>query len=585
MHILVSKTNIVESLPLDDKHEKMKASDLLVKCLEAEEVEYIFGIPGEENADMMISLLESKIKFILTRHEQGAAFMADVYGRLTGKVGVCLATLGPGATNLATGVANANMDRSRLLAITGQKDSHLLHKESHQNMDVITMFKPITKWNWSIRNPKNIPEIVRRAFKIALSEKPGATHIELPQDIAKGKSNIPPIIPQKIFRAKANETLISNAASIIMQAKRPILFIGNGCIREDASTAIRRFSEETGICSMNTFMAKGVIRDDHERHLRTIGIKEADHALLAMKEADVVIAVGLDLVEYSPKSWNSNLDKIIIHVDFTPSEVYTFYRPEVEIVSDIEYAIDSILDEMKKQKQKYPNSFVLPRKEIPEVFSRIKEEVEIRSESFRDDFSYPIQPEKLVIDVRNALDEKDIVLSDVGAHKMWIAKIYQTFEPNTCIIPNGFCSMGFALPGAMAAKMIFPQRNIVAMCGDAGFLMNVQELETAVRLKIPMIVIVWCDKDLGLISLKQLDEFGKTGYTNFENPDFVTLANSFGARGYHVKSVKEFEDVLEQAKQEKEKPTIIAVDVNYSRNRILLDDNFSEYLSNLKKYG
>ena len=585
MHILVSETNIVESLPLDDKHEKMKASDLLVKCLEAEEVEYIFGIPGEENADMMISLLESKIKFILTRHEQGAAFMADVYGRLTGKVGVCLATLGPGATNLATGVANANMDRSRLLAITGQKDSHLLHKESHQNMDVITMFKPITKWNWSIRNPKNIPEIVRRAFKIALSEKPGATHIELPQDIAKGKSNIPPIVPQKIFRAKANETLISNAASIIMQAKRPILFIGNGCIREDASTAIRRFSEETGICSMNTFMAKGVIRDDHERHLRTIGIKEADHALLAMKEADVVIAVGLDLVEYSPKSWNSNLDKIIIHVDFTPSEVYTFYRPEVEIVSDIEYAIDSILDEMKKQKQKYPNSFVLPRKEIPEVFSRIKEEVEIRSESFRDDFSYPIQPEKLVIDVRNALDEKDIVLSDVGAHKMWIAKIYQTFEPNTCIIPNGFCSMGFALPGAMAAKIVFPQRNIVAMCGDAGFLMNVQELETAVRLKIPMIVIVWCDKDLGLISLKQLDEFGKTGYTNFENPDFVTLANSFGARGYHVKSVKEFEDVLEQAKQEKEKPTIIAVDVNYSRNRILLDDNFSEYLSNLKNYG
>lgn len=570
---------------MDDKHEKMKASDLLVKCLEAEEVEYIFGIPGEENADMMISLLESKIKFILTRHEQGAAFMADVYGRLTGKVGVCLATLGPGATNLATGVANANMDRSRLLAITGQKDSHLLHKESHQNMDVITMFKPITKWNWSIRNPKNIPEIVRRAFKIALSEKPGATHIELPQDIAKGKSNIPPIIPQKIFRAKANETLISNAASIIMQAKRPILFIGNGCIREDASTAIRRFSEETGICSMNTFMAKGVIRDDHERHLRTIGIKEADHALLAMKEADVVIAVGLDLVEYSPKSWNSNLDKIIIHVDFTPSEVYTFYRPEVEIVSDIEYAIDSILDEMKKQKQKYPNSFVLPRKEIPEVFSRIKEEVEIRSESFRDDFSYPIQPEKLVIDVRNALDEKDIVLSDVGAHKMWIAKIYKTFEPNTCIIPNGFCSMGFALPGAMAAKIVFPQRNIVAMCGDAGFLMNVQELETAVRLKIPMIVIVWCDKDLGLISLKQLDEFGKTGYTNFENPDFVTLANSFGARGYHVKSVKEFEDVLEQAKQEKEKPTIIAVDVNYSRNRILLDDNFSEYLSNLKNYG
>ena len=237
--------------------QKIKASDLLVRCLETEGVEYIFGIPGEENADLMISLLDSKIKFILTRHEQGAAFMADVYGRLTGKVGVCLATLGPGATNLATGVANANMDRSRLLAITGQKDSHLLHKESHQNMDAITMFQPITKWNWSIRNAKNIPEIVRRAFKIALSEKPGATHIELPQDIAKRKSNIPPINPQKIRRPKANDDLIKEATSIILEAKRPMLFIGNGCVREDASEAIRRFTKRTGICSMNTFMAKG----------------------------------------------------------------------------------------------------------------------------------------------------------------------------------------------------------------------------------------------------------------------------------------------------------------------------------------
>ena len=555
--------------------QKIKASDLLVKCLETEGVEYIFGIPGEENADLMISLLESDIKFVLTRHEQGAAFMADVYGRLTGKVGVCLATLGPGATNLATGVANANMDRSRLLAITGQKDSHLLHKESHQNMDAISMFQPITKWNWSIRNAKNIPEIVRRAFKIALSEKPGATHIELPQDIAKRKSNIPPIIPQKIRRSKANEELIKEATSIILEAKRPMLFIGNGCVREDASKAIRRFVEKTGICSMNTFMAKGVIRDDQERHLRTIGIKDADHALLAMKEADVVIAVGLDLVEYSPINWNSELNKTIIHIDFTPSEVYTFYRPEVEIVSDIEYAINSILEEMENQQKQHPKLVNLPRKDIPETFERIRQEVDIRTESFKHDNSYPIQPEKLVTDVRKSLGEKDIVLSDVGAHKLWISKIYKTYEPNTCIIPNGFCSMGFALPGAIAAKMVYPNRNVVAMCGDAGFLMNVQELETATRLKVPIIVVVWCDKDLGLISLKQLDEFGKTGYTEFENPDFMYLAKSFGAIGYHVKSVKEFEEKLEEAKSEKERVTIIAVDVDYSRNRILLDDSFS----------
>ena len=575
-YLVILHQYILDKLSSDtEQTEKIKASDLLVKCLETEKVEYIFGIPGEENADLMMSLLDSKIKFILTRHEQGAAFMADVYGRLTEKVGVCLATLGPGATNLATGVANANMDRSRVLAITGQSDSHLLHKESHQNMDVITMFKPITKWSWSIRNAKNIPEIVRRAFKIALSEKPGATHIELPQDIAKRESDIPPIIPQTIYRSTANKELIKQATSIILQAKRPLIFIGNGCVREDASKTIRRFAKETGICSMNTFMAKGVIRDDQERHLRTLGIKEADHALLAMKEADVVIAIGLDLVEYSPRNWNSNLDKTIIHIDFTPSEVYTFYRPEVEIVSDIEDAVNSILEEMEKQKNEKPESIELPRKDIPEIFRKIKQEVEIRTESFKDDMTYPIQPEKLVIDVRESLDENDIVLSDVGAHKMWISKIYKTFEPNTCLIPNGFCSMGFALPGAIASKMVYPERNVVAMCGDAGFLMNVQELETAVRLALPIIIVVWCDRDLGLISLKQMEAFGKTGFTKFNNPDFVTLAKSFGAVGYHVKSVKEFEERLRDAKQEKYKPTIIAVDIDYTRNRILLDDNFT----------
>ncbi|MDC4231750.1 MAG: thiamine pyrophosphate-binding protein, partial [Nitrosopumilus sp.] len=288
---------------------------------------------------------------ILTRHEQGAAFMADVYGRLTGKVGVCLATLGPGATNLVTGVANANMDRSRLLAITGQTDSHLLHKESHQNMDAITLFKPITKWNWSIRNAQNIPEIVRRAFKIALEEKPGATHIELPQDVAKKESDIPPIEPQPIFRSEANEQLIKQAAKLILEAKNPIIFLGNGCVRENASQHIRKFVEATGIIAMNTFMGKGVVSDDSPLHLHTIGIKDADHALLAMKSADVVIAVGVDLVEYSPKNWNLNLDKKIIHIDFTPSEVYTYYRPIVEIVSDIESAIDAILEELEHQKK------------------------------------------------------------------------------------------------------------------------------------------------------------------------------------------------------------------------------------------
>jgi acetolactate synthase-1/2/3 large subunit len=559
----------------------MKASDLLVACLESEGVEIIFGIPGEENADLMMSLSKSKIKFILTRHEQGAAFMADVYGRLTGKVGVCLATLGPGATNLVTGVANANMDRSRLLAITGQTDSHLLHKESHQNLDVVKMFEPITKWSWSIRNAKNIPEIVRRAFKIALTEKPGATHIELPQDIAKLESDIPPIGFQDIFRPTANIDQIKKAAKIILQAKKPLLFVGNGCAREDESLQIRKFVEKTKIFSINTFMGKGVIPDNCETHLQTIGIKDADHALQAVLEADVVISVGYDLVEYTPRMWNYRLDKKIIHVDFTPSEVYTFYRPDVEIDSDIGPAIESISEEIEKQQLEDPSLDSFPRDKVPEIFKKVRSEVIQRIEVFNDDDSYPIKPEKLVVNVRNALNHDDVVISDVGTHKLWISKIYQTFEPNTCIIPNGFASMGFALPGAIAAKLVYPNKSIVAMSGDGGFLMNVQEIETAVRLKLSIIVIVWVDNDFNLISTKQKHEFGTSVFTEFGNPNFVQIAESFGAVGFHVKSPQELSQILESAKTISDKPIVIAVDVDYSRNEVLLDDTFPLYVDSL----
>ena len=559
----------------------MKASDLFVKCLESEGVEYVFGIPGEENADLMISLSESSIKFILTRHEQGAAFMADVYGRLTGKVGVCLATLGPGATNLVTGVANANMDRSRLLAITGQTDSHLLHKESHQNLDVVQMFGPITKWSWSIRNAKNIPEIVRRAFKIALTEKPGATHIELPQNIAKHESHILPIGYQEVFRSKANQSQIKRAAQMILEAKRPLLFVGNGCAREEASKSIRAFVKRTGIFSINTFMGKGVIPDDYPTHLQTIGIKNADHALKAVLDADVIISVGYDLVEYTPRMWNSRLDKKIIHIDFTPSEVYTYYRPDVEIGADIDSAMDSILKELERLQTENRDCKSYPREEIPETFQRIRSEVIQRIEIFKDDDTYPVKPEKMIFDVRKALGTEDIVISDVGTHKLWIAKIYQTFEPNTCIISNGFASMGFALPGALGAKLAFPEKAVVAMTGDGGFLMNVQELETAVRMGLSIIVVVWVDNDLNLISTKQKHEFGKSVFTKFDNPDFVQIARSFGAQGFHVKSVREFSETMQRAKTVSGVPVVIAVDVDYSRNEILFDDSFHPYVNDL----
>lgn len=558
----------------------MKASDLFIRSLEAEGVEYIFGIPGEETSDLIMSLLDSKIKFVLVRHEQAAAFMADMYGRQTQKVGVCLSTLGPGATNLTTGVANANMDRSPILVITGQTDTDFLHKESHQNMDAVAMFKPITKWRWSIRNADSIPEIVRRAFKIALEEKAGAVHLELPQDIAKMESDIKPIKTQQVFRSRPNEELIEKTAKLILESKTPILLVGNGCIRGRASLYVRKFVEKTGICSMNTFMAKGVISDKSDRHLHTIGIREADHASIAMREADLVIAIGYDLVEYSPKHWNGSLDKKIIHIDFTPAESDTYYPPTIEIAADIEYTMYAILEEIERirkqdqteeEKQRH---YRIPHSDPPELFKTIKREIVWRLERYKNDFSYPIKPEKLVLDVRDALDESDIVISDVGVHKLWIAKIYNTYTPNTCIVPNGFCSMGFALPAAIAAQLVDPSHKIVVMCGDGGFLMNVQEIETAVRLRLPIIVIVWCDYDYGMISLKQIYEFGRSAFTKFNNPNFVKLAESFGAIGYNVRSTEEFSKVLEKARVSKSSPVIISVDVDYSRNRLLLDDSF-----------
>jgi acetolactate synthase I/II/III large subunit len=558
----------------------MKASDLFIRCLEAEGVEYIFGIPGEETSDLIMSLLDSKIKFVLVRHEQAAAFMADMYGRLTQKVGVCLSTLGPGATNLTTGVANANMDRSPILVITGQTDTDFLHKESHQNMDAVAMFKPITKWRWSIRNADSIPEIVRRAFKIALEEKAGAVHLELPQDIAKMESDIKPIKTQQVFRSRPNEELIEKAAKLILESKTPILLVGNGCIRGRASLYVRKFVEKTGICSMNTFMAKGVISDKSDRHLHTIGIREADHASIAMREADLVIAIGYDLVEYSPKHWNGSLDKKIIHIDFTPAESETYYPPTIEIAADIEYTMYAILEEidrMRKQdetEEEKQRQYRIPHSDPPELFKTIKREIVWRLERYKNDFSYPIKPEKLVLDVRDALDESDIVISDVGVHKLWIAKIYNTYTPNTCIVPNGFCSMGFSLPAAIAAQLVDTSHKIVVMCGDGGFLMNIQEIETAVRLRLPIIVIVWCDYDYGMISLKQIYEFGRSAFTKFNNPNFVKLAESFGAIGYNVRSTEEFSKVLEKAKVSKSCPVIISIDVDYSRNRLLLDDSF-----------
>ena len=551
----------------------MKASDLFVKCLEAENVEYIFGIPGEETNDLMISISESEtIKFILVRHEQAAAFMADVYGRLTNKVGVCLATLGPGATNLTTGVASANMDRSPILAITGQTEITQMHKESHQNMDPVTMFTPITKWTWSIRDADSIPEILRRAFKIATEEKKGATHLDLPVDVAKTESYLKPLDNKKGNISCPTSSMLHDATKLILMSTAPVILVGNGCIRNNASDVIRGFAELTGIYSMNTFMGKGVISDASPAHLGTIGIKESDYALHALKLADVVISIGYDLVEYSPKNWNGSNLKKIIHIDSTSAEVDNYYNPDIEISGDLELTISLLINSIRKSQNDIRINSIDKQKidHAKTKFRRIKKEVDWRIEQFKDDEAYPIKPEKLIYEVRNALSSDDILISDVGAHKLWIAKIFKAFSPNTCIISNGFCSMGFALPGAVGAQLAYPTRKVVAMCGDGGFLMNVQELGTAVQLQLPIIIVVWCDSDLGVISTKQRLEFGKSVFTNFSNPDFVKLAESFGAKGYKITSTSEFSSILKETiKSSSRAPVVIAIDIDADRNELL----------------
>ncbi|MCZ6463888.1 MAG: thiamine pyrophosphate-binding protein, partial [Proteobacteria bacterium] len=317
----------------------MKASDLFVKALEAEGVRRIFGVPGEENADFMMSLEDSSIEFVLCRHEQSAAFMADVHGRLTGEAGVCLGTLGPGAANLVTGVADANMDRAPLVVLTGQADSRRQHKESHQNMDVVGMFRPVTKWAWSLVNPDNIPEVVRKAFKLATTEKPGACHIELPEDIAKMDATTLPILPERVRRPVPDDKIVNRAMDVIRAAQRPVILAGNGTIRRRASKQLRKFVEATGIGVVSTFMAKGCVDRNDPRSLFTIGLQAKDYVSFAIDDADVVICLGYDMVEYHPKLWNPNADKRIIHIDFLPAEVDHFYPVEVEVVGDLAHTL------------------------------------------------------------------------------------------------------------------------------------------------------------------------------------------------------------------------------------------------------
>ncbi len=542
----------------------MKASDLFVKCLEEEGVTRIFGVPGEENADFMISLKQSKnIKFILCRHEQAAAFMADVYGRLTGKAGVCLSTLGPGVTNLMTGLADANMDRSPVVAIIGQGSTNRLHKESHQIMDSISMVHPISKWAQTILSPENITEVIRKAFKLSETEKPGVTVIEFPEDIAKKTIEDKPILPTLIRRPAADNRAIESALDLILSSKNPIILAGNGTIRKRASNRLRVLVENLGIGVINTFMAKGSVSFKDRHSLFTIGLGSGDYNNLAIDESDLVIAIGYDLVEYSPSAWNriQGREKKIIHIDYTPAEVDRDYLPNVEIISDLAGALYQLNKALIKR---------LSRKELP-LFN-INSRSKLRSEMLNhlnknnDDESFPMKPQRVLADVRKVLDEDDIILSDVGAHKMWVAREYNCSHPNTCLISNGFCTMGFALPGSIGAKMAFPQKKVLSINGDAGFLMNLQDLETAVRNKINVVAVVWLDGEYGLIKWKQQVEFkGEHSDLKFDNPNFFDLAKSFGMWGKEITETDQLIPALNTAFKQKG-PAIIGVPVDYSEN-------------------
>lgn len=541
----------------------MKASDLFVKCLEAEGIEYIFGVPGEENADFMLSLEQSKsIKFILCRHEQGAAFMAEVYGRLTGNPACCLGTLGPGATNLITGVADSNMDHAPMLVLTGQGSSQRLHKESHQVMDVVTMYSPVTKWATSILHQDNIPEIVRKAVRLARSEKPGAVLIELPEDIAKLQTTTTPIPPRRFRRPGPDNKIISQAFELIKQSKRPIILAGNGCIRRRSSEQLRKFCESTGIGVVSTFMGKGSVDMDSEYCLYTIGLQAKDVVACAVDAADLVITLGYDMVEYHPHLWNKDGNKKVIHADFFPAEIDANYHPEVELIGDLAHTINMLLERIEENGEL---NFDLSQQ------AATRKQMQQEFEIFKDDAAVDVlKPQKVLWDVREVMGADDILLSDVGAHKMWVARHYQCHEPNTCLIPNGFCSMGFALPGAISAALVHPLKKILAICGDAGFMMNVQEMETARRLNVDCVVMVWEDKEYGLIAWKQQSQFGQHTDLAFNNPNWLQLAEAFGWNGHMLTQSDEIKNVVSNAFDEKG-PSLIVVPIDYRENMKLTE--------------
>ena len=540
----------------------MRTSDLFVKCLENEGVKFVFGIPGEETLDLMDSLSKSNIRFILTRHEQAAAFMADACGRLSGKAGVCLSTLGPGATNLLTGIADAFLDRAPLVAITGQADLNRIHKESHQYIDIVENFETVTKWNTRIEVPHVISEVVRKAFKVAETEKPGSVHLELPTNLASMETNgdyEKPIPPIRARRSSPDRQSLRRAAELIESSVSPIILAGNGVVRKNASSQLRKFAELLDIPVVTTFMGKGAVTAKSKCYIGTLGLGKDRQIPGVFGKADLVVAVGYDLVEYAPLMWNPNLDKKIIHIDFTTSEVDHHYVPDVEINSDIRETLELLEGVISCNKKS-------------EYMSDLHEELLETFEGEGTVDSWPVHPQRVLYGIRKVLGEDDILVSDVGTNKLWIGKFYPVYGNNTLLISNGFAAMGFGLPAAIGAKLLYPDKKVLAVCGDGGFMLNIHELETALRLGINLVIVIFKDGSYNLIKWKSMNKFGNSFGVDFINPDFVKLAESFGVEGAAVQSSDAIESVLNWAFS-RTGPVVIDVPIDYSSN-----DSLSNYL-------
>ena len=541
-------------------------AQVLVDCLKAEGVDVIFGIPGEENLDLMFAIKEAGIRFIPTRHEQGAAFMADVYGRLTGRAGVCLATLGPGATNLVTGVADAFLDGAPLVAITGQVSTELMQLTSHQYLDLSAMFSPITKRSKVVMRPDTVAEIARLAFKYAEAPKPGATHIDLPKNIAHMPSPAKPLRRQQAPALYADPASVTEAARLISEAKNPVILAGAGAVRGDAAQAVTTMAERLHIPVVQTMMGKGIIPCDNKYRMGVVGIPQHDYIIDAFDMADLVIGVGYDLVECAPKKWHTHDDMKIINISGLPADVNQQYEPDVEVVGDLSDSIYQILRTARRDDKPEPEAMLA-------VGQRMHAELE---EQGRDD-SFPMKPGRIISDIRKVMGKSDILVSDVGAHKIWIGREYPCYEPKTCLISNGFASMGFAVPGAFAAKLLNPEKRVLAVSGDGGFMMNSQELETAVREHVPFVTLIWEDAHYGLIKWKEEEQFGDVFGVEFTNPDFCALAEAMRCHGYRVESTEDFIPTLERAFANTDAPSVVVVPVDYSANMELTETLREEY--------